>query len=311
MSVMFNFKSAYSENWKHFRDTRVCKRMLAVAMAGLIAGCSTIRYGGAPEPSFDVNKDLEQLAKQFEPADSISKFYNNKNPTVDDRNEFITGRITMMNIRYIQFVRQLTTDQQLLDTAAAMLVLGMNIAGASFAAAGTKTVLAAVSAGLTGSKEAIDKNYFFDKTIPALVGQMNADRKKALIPLLAGANTTTLKEYSFAQAVTDLHNYYFAGTFAGAIQSIQADAAIKESKADIDIDKLRKSTFSEDQPSVQLQKWLFDADGNPRKENADKLRAWMDSNGFKELAIQKLLDHPDLKEWRQKAIKELKVPNAS
>lgn len=205
------------------------KRTLALVLAGLLVGCSTVRYGGAPEPSFDADQDIEQLAKIFQPGDSISQFY--ANPTVDGRNKFITGRLTLMNIRYIQFIRQLTTDRQLLDTAGAMLTLGMNIAGAAVGAASTKTILAALSAGVTGTKEVIDKNYYFDKTIPALVGQMNAERKKALIPILAGLKAG-LDDYPFAQAVTDLHNYYFAGTFAGAIQAIQADAAEKEQRQD-------------------------------------------------------------------------------
>jgi hypothetical protein len=220
-----------------FSDARVCKRMLAVAMAGLIAGCSAIRYGGAPEPSFDVDKDLEQLAKQFEPAASISEFYKVQDSEKDEikvenaRNKFITGRITMMNIRYIQFVRSLTSEKELLDTAVALLTLGLNIAGASVAASSTKTVLAAISAGVIGSKEAIEKNYFFDKTIPALVSQMNAERKKALVPLLIGSKHT-MADYPFAYAVTDLNDYYFAGTFAGAIQGIQVDAAAKEQQQD-------------------------------------------------------------------------------
>lgn len=229
MSVTFDFKDVYPGGRKYLWDARLGKRMLAVATACLIAGCSTVRYGGAPEPSFNVERDLEQLAKEFEPGDSIRDFY--ANPTLDARNKFITGRLTMMNIRYIQFIRQLTSDRQLLDTAGAMLILGMNIAGASVAAASTKTVLAAISAGVAGSKEAIDKNYFFDKTIPALIGQMNAERKKALIPLLVGLKSP-LEEYPFAQAVTDLHEYYASGTFTGAIQAIQADAAVKEQRQD-------------------------------------------------------------------------------
>ena len=68
----------------------------------------------------------------------------------------------------------MTAERQLLDSAAGMLELGLNLAGTAVAAAGTKTILSAIAAGVTGSKEIVDKNYFFEKTIPALVGQMNA-----------------------------------------------------------------------------------------------------------------------------------------
>lgn len=194
-----------------------------------LAGCATIRHGGAPEPSFDVDRDLEQLAKQFGEADTITDFY--RNPSVDARNRFASGRVTMMNIRYIQFVRQSTSDKQLLDSAAAMLTLGLNLAGTAVGAAGTKTVLAAIAAGVTGSKEVVDQNYYFEKTVPALVAQMNAERKKALIPILVGSRQP-LDDYPFAQVVTDLHNYYFAGTYIGALQAIQGDAGAKEQRQD-------------------------------------------------------------------------------
>lgn len=135
--------------------------LVAVAALAVLTGCATVRRGGAPEPSFDVDRDLEQLAKQFAPSDSIANFY--KNPTKGARDEFVTGRLTMMNIRYIQFIRQLTADRQLLDTAADMLVLGLSLAGTSVVGAGTKTLLAAIAAGVTGSKQIIDKNYYFEK----------------------------------------------------------------------------------------------------------------------------------------------------
>jgi hypothetical protein len=202
---------------------------LAVFLAVLLAGCTSIRHGGAPEPSFDVDRDLEQLAKQFGEGDTITAFY--ANPSVQTRNRFVAGRLTMMNIRYIQFIRQETSEKQLLDSAASVLVMGLSLAGAAVSGAGTKTLLAAIAAGVTGSKEIVDKNYYFEKTIPALVTQMNAERKKALVPILTGT-AQSLDEYPFAQAVTDLHNYYFAGTFTGAIQAIQADAGVKERQQD-------------------------------------------------------------------------------
>ncbi len=267
-SIMLGLISSCARVWKFAERCSAGRRALALILAGLLAGCSTIRYGGAPEPSFDVGKDLEQLAKEFEPASSISDFY--KKPSVDARNKFITGRITLMNIRYIQFVRQLTTDRQLLDTATAMLVLGMNIAGASFAAAGTKTVLAALSAGVTGSKEAIDKNYFFDKTIPALVSQMNAERKKALYPLLVGIRTRSLDDYSFAQGVTDLNDYYLAGTFTGAIHGIQIDAAAKEEFADRKIATLTLAPITKEQVVTIAQ--LTDAIGKLVESDLPKIR---------------------------------------
>src|SRR5215831_2489776 len=97
--------------------------LLIVLLGATLSGCTTLRYGGAPEPSFDVDKDLEQLAKQFGEGETITEFY--KSPSPEARNRFITGRLTMMNIRYVQFIRKITSDKQLLNSAAQILTLGL------------------------------------------------------------------------------------------------------------------------------------------------------------------------------------------
>ncbi len=237
----------------------------AFLLTGILSGCTTVRYGGAPEPSFNVDEDLEQLATQFSPADSVSAFY--KNPTKEARDRFISGRLTLMNIRYIQFIRKLSSERQLVDSAAEMLILGLNIAGASFSDAVTKTVLAGLSAGVTGSKQVIDKNYYFEKTIPALVGQMNAERKKALIPILTGVRGT-LDEYPFSQAVTDLYAYYNAGTFSGAIKAIQAEAGATEKRQDDIIATLQPVT----RETVVQKQTLTKAIGKLNANDLDKVK---------------------------------------
>jgi hypothetical protein len=280
-------------------------------VGSMLVGCSTIRYGGAPEPSFDIDKDLDELSREFAPSVSIETFF--KNPSKEARDKFITGRVTLANIQYIKFVRQLTSERQLLDSAASMLTLGLNLAGTAVSAAGTKTILSAIAASVTGSKEVVDKNYYFEKTIPVLVGQMNAERKRALVPILEGMKND-LSMYPFGDAVNDTHNYYQAGTFTGALQRIQADAGAKEKKADDDLDNLRKSTFGEDKAAKRIIKWIW-PDGLPPKgkentANVEALRKWMDKEeiGLSGLPIQKLLDNPKLNEFRERAIKDLNIP---
>jgi hypothetical protein len=241
------------------RGRRAVCALMALMVLG---GCTTIRRGGAPEPSFDANEDLQQLAKEFAPAGNITAFYDkgkdatgqvdpSKAATKEDRDKIITGRLTLMNIRYIQFIRELTSDQQLLNTATDMLVLGLNIAGTAVGGAGAKTLMAAIAAGVTGSKQIVDKNYFYEKTIPALVAQMNAERKTALIPIIAGVQQS-LSDYPLAQAITDLHNYYHAGTLIGAINAIQADAGAKERDKDAIIATLSPVTMKDVENTVKL-----------------------------------------------------------
>lgn len=258
----------------HFRKTNH-RFTICVVLLVIFGGCNSSYYGGAPEHSFDVDEDLAQLAEHFSSADSIEDYYNAKKTGANEdelkevRNRFIAGRLTMMNIRYIQFIRKATSDKQLLDSAAEITVIGLNIAGVSFASAATKTALAGVAAGVSGAKATIDKNYYFEKSIPALIAAMNAQRKKTLIPILRGVKED-IRSYPLEQAVTDLHNYYFAGTFISAIQTIQADAGVKERLQDreIRIAKIGPVTKKD----VDLKASLTKAIGGLKAEDLDKVK---------------------------------------
>jgi hypothetical protein len=207
---------------------REIKIIILATVVSLLAGCATMRYAGAPEPTSNLNTDIDELSRHFEGSNSITNYY--KNESEKARNEFIVGRLTLMNLRYLKFIRNLTSERQLLDSATAITAMGLGLAGSMVPLALTTKILAAVSAGVAGTKEVIDKNYYFEKTIPALVAQMNAERQKALTPILEGMQKD-IQQYPLGKAVVDLNNYYIAGTFAGAIQSIQADASLTEQKA--------------------------------------------------------------------------------
>jgi hypothetical protein len=219
--------------------------LLALGMAlcaltlGWLGGCSPYARGGAPEPTANVEQDLKVLEDHFSASVSLPKLYATGHTiTKEDRNQFIAGRLVMMNLRYVRFLREMTADKQLLDSASDILVLSLNIAGAAFADTTTKTVLAAVSASVAGSKVAIDKHYYFEKTLPALIASMNAERKRAIIPLLEGRRRE-IDEYSMEDAITDLDLYYQAGTLIGGISAVQAEAAEREKKASAEIAVIR------------------------------------------------------------------------
>jgi hypothetical protein len=201
----------------------------AMFLALMLAGCATVRHGGAPEPAFNYEKDLQDLETLFAPAASIAAV--GANPTDAARNSFMDGRIALYNIRYIRFVRDLGVDKQHLDAATDILILGLSVAGASTGALRAKTNLATAAAAVTGTKIAIDKHFYFDKTIQALVSTMNAQRKTIMVRMIDG-RSKTVSEYPLLRVLDDLSDYELAGTLIGAINVLQADAADKEKNAD-------------------------------------------------------------------------------
>lgn len=66
---------------------------------------------------------------------------------------------------------------------------------------------------------------------------MNAQRKAVLVRILEGMKSN-IEEYSFEQALADIYEYYQAGTFMGAVTTIQADSGAKEKEADVKLESL-------------------------------------------------------------------------
>jgi hypothetical protein len=202
-----------------------------------------MRKPGFPRQSYDEKKLIKQLEKEYPPS-LVDKYYaaTNEPDRRAIRDKIINGRLSLMNLHYNQFVSHFSVTKQTLDTTADITELGLNLATTAVGGATTKTVLGAVSAGVTGSKLAIDKNFFFEKTVPVLVSSMNAQRKQTLLPIMTGIGRST-DEYPLTQALSDLDAYYFAGTFVGALQAMQADAGVKENKAEISISQIRNAAF--------------------------------------------------------------------
>ncbi|MBM4276621.1 MAG: hypothetical protein FJ130_01910 [Deltaproteobacteria bacterium] len=227
-------KSIYSLIHRHGRFAVIG---LSLVLFLLTFGCASLRYAGAPPPSYDVDEDLKQLAEHFKPATAVKNYYAKSEPTPKDRDVVISARLVMINLEYLKWLRTVTADKQFLDTATDVLILSLNLAAAATGGETAKTVLSAISAGVAGSKTSIDKHYYYEKTVPALVAAMNAQRKDVLARILEGMKKN-LEEYSFEQALADVYEYYQAGTFMGAITAIQSDSGAKEKKADLKIESL-------------------------------------------------------------------------
>src|SRR5712691_11236197 len=83
---------------------------------------------------------------------------------------------------------------------------------------------------------------------------MNAQRKAALVLILEGIKRD-IEVYPMALALSDLSEYYFAGTFTGALQAIEKDAGVKEAAAGkrIEIARLPEAARVLASPAVRAE----------------------------------------------------------
>jgi hypothetical protein len=150
------------------------------------------------------------------------------------RNEIVYARIRGYDIEFADFERRLYGDAN--EVTLGSDLVGLVLAGltATTGNAGTKSALGAASAGVIGAKAAIDKDLYYQKTVPALLAQMEAARLSALKPITDGLQRSDA-DYPLQRAYIDLQIYKEAGSIPAAINTINKDAGNAKDEAVISL----------------------------------------------------------------------------
>lgn len=285
--------------------------------------CSCASPGGlyAPRTAFPIDTDITELKAQFGPIASIKGYYSAAE-TPDRRNEFIAGRLVFIDLEYIRFISNFRLSRAESATAFDAASLGIGFATTITAGERAKTILGAVTTALVGARTSYEKNFYEDKTSDALVAQMSAQRKQALVAIIAGSKGS-LAQYNLTQAVADLATYARAGTLDGALEGIQSDASQKQQEAKVALDRLRSVTYGPDDNSTRILKWLYptaasikdligiDSNGQPVSLSTSNGAALQDELTTKlqlDVPILTILVDPGSATTRQTVIKDLKIP---
>ena len=158
------------------------------------------------------------------------------------RNVIIDERMFEIDTQFAKFESILW--QQGVGTGIGTDWVSLAISGATATAGGetTKSVLGAVQAFLTGAKASFDKNALFDRTLPALMAQMVAERAKVRVEIEQHKRLSVL-DYSLFTAASNLQKYIRAGSIFGSIQTIAGDADQKAKKANEVLFDMRSKDF--------------------------------------------------------------------
>ncbi len=214
-------------------SVRLSAVAIVVAIGLALASCSSVR-SGRPVRALDPESVIEALEtdKQFRLEELVLSYYKAKDNKArrEIRNLLIDVGIILIDQHFELFVREYSTDRKDFDA-------GMEIGSMATAAvativtpAVTKSILSAISGGLTAAKTVVDKTYFYDQTMQVIIKQMDAQRRSASVALLLGI-PKSIENYPLSAALLDLHRYYTAGTIDGALAGIQQNAAIEAEEA--------------------------------------------------------------------------------
>src|SRR5215469_13607815 len=204
--------------------------MMLAALSALV-GCTDVWHG---EPDFQAGILMPGSAatpKQVE--DSVPTTCGtllNAAPSdtvpVTERNACIYAMMTVIDRAYYEYRKDLHRAVDVGHAAADIIGIGLGSAGALVGGATTKSILAAISAGVAGARGKIDADILYSKSITLIITQMDADRadwKSRIIAQLS--DIAKSPGYTMYQAATDLLAYYEAGTWDHALVSLDAHAS--------------------------------------------------------------------------------------
>lgn len=194
-----------------------CRRLFGLILLALIvSGCTTlhgnpVRYVAPDAAVESINFTADELGLLTEASSR------------EERNRLQAKAMAVIDLRFHAFVRDLAANRADSSTAVAGTTLGASTAGAFVSSVKAKTNYALFSAGIIGAFGIVDKNYFYEKTVPALVAGMRAARASVLLRIRQ-SQSEELENYDGASALNDLEDYYAAGTLLAAIAEITVKA---------------------------------------------------------------------------------------
>ena len=277
-----------------------------LAIAGL-TGCSAA-LDGFPSRSTSPAEDLKEL-KVYLGVEKVNAYVAETDPNVrlTLRNEIVNARIHAIDVHFGQFEEALHEQGIGIGIGTDWVVLALTGATATIGGESAKAALGAASTGILGAKSSFDKHALFEKSVPAVMAQMVASRKVALLTLRTGLQQKD-SAYSLFQALSNLEDYYRAGTIPGSLVGIAKDAGKKAAIAEEGLQKVVSGSFTEDAAGATLYRYLgWDSEKEEfsNKDNVSNVKDWLKDNDLGNVYIPTFLSHDLLGKARAQAVKEL------
>jgi hypothetical protein len=147
------------------------------------------------------------------------------------RNDWLGGRMYAIDMQYTAYEGALTRERQGVGFGAALATIGLTTASTLVTAVATKDILTGTAGAVTGARAAYDNDVLLAHGVQWIQSQMRAQRARVAQRILIGMRQSS-RDYPLAAALSDLEEYYRAGTFTGGIittgETVAVDAKLSE-----------------------------------------------------------------------------------
>lgn len=229
---------------------------LAIIVLPSCGGMSSL--AGRPDRSIKREAIIKRIDAdaRFHIDELVIKYHDaSEDEKLEVRNLVIDVGMLSVDQHYSLFVDEFSSSRKGIDTVADIGSIATDAMATLFTPPGTKSILAAVSGGITASQVSISKNYFYEQTMSALIKSMEAQRRVVQTELIKGTGRS-ITAYPLSAAMADLERYYFAGTVDGAVAAIQQAAAEREQSASEEIKKIREDLDKTNAAALTAREWI-------------------------------------------------------
>ncbi len=214
--------------------------VLPLVCVAALSGCASIN--GFPEPVIPAHQATAEV-EAFTNSASKEKIEDCLAKTDDTerqacRNEIVDARLYAIDAVYFEFERTINSEKNITNVGADAALLTLGGLGTTAVGVATKTALAAASTGIVGIRGSYDKAVLAEKTISAIVSQMNASRAAVRAAIETGKQKGDYSDYTLGAALSDVLAYQQAGTVPSALDEISKAAAEKSTKEQGDLKTL-------------------------------------------------------------------------
>lgn len=199
---------------------------LVLLASTLLPGCASVSAVQTPITVADLGGGVCPTRQQLSQAASLTGV-----ALGSFRDIVISECVKAINRNYGQFKLQMHNEATSTRLTAGILASGAAAIG-SFARADIGRRLAAGNSFVLGASAVIDKEIFFQQTLPALEASMDANRDRILTRIVDAQRTDLeAKTYSLISAGYDLDAYQSAGNLYAAVSELTRSAAAEAEQA--------------------------------------------------------------------------------
>ncbi len=235
---------------------RLPLRLIILPLVLVVCGCVSI--GGYPDRPESVTEKLRKLQElYFLPAKDVLADFDGQpdGEKREYRDMVVHGRLLALDLQYGVFQEAIYREGIVSNLSIDVLGVAVGAAGAAVSDADTSKLLSALSGGISGTGTAINKNVYYERTLPALLALMDAKRDEVRAEILGGLTLNHL-EYPLGRALADLERYLQAGTIPGAIAEVLATAGETKARAESQIDIVRSEVFATARAQAQVDELI-------------------------------------------------------